>query len=980
MSPALQAFIVFKAVDKATSIIRGIQNNLGSTMQRLENIKYGAFAMGGATFFAMKKMADSAALFQASVTPLRTVVTSTFGDIEKSINKISIAAKEWASAHKQSAEEFLKASYMMSSAGLNDIQAIEGTRKALSLATATMGDATEAANLIALAYNNFGNKSIDVSIEMTRLGDVLAKTQNLFQIANLGQLSEGLKYASSTALSAKISFEEMNTVIGMLNNVGLQGSMAGTAFSNAIAQMSKASKELGFTIAKNAEGGLDFITTLENIRAATEGMSSVELMDALNKAFGQEGARGIALLLNQLDKLKDSYEQVKNATGTLKTTQKIMESDFISQMTILGNNLKNIAITIGMPLVTALNKLVSALNPIFAAINWIMNNIPIISPIISSLIFTISGLATAIGVAAAVTSASRMGFALLFKKEFVAYVRYIKVLIAKIFNLIGVTKAWTAAQQAMGYASVFGCTKLQIFTTGLRNFFSTLFASMGPVGWIIIAIGLVTTAFLLLWKYFKPFRVFIINMINSIAFGLGWLVGLFTKIPSMIASAFQKVIAFINRFKIEIISIGIGITVALLPVLAKLGIALAMVAAKATMTAISFFIKLIPALIKTGIAGLQTAFSFIAKVIPAFLATAAQAIWTAITALPALIASLFGVAAAALAAIAPFAPFILAGIAVGALAFLIIKNWLKVKEFFIKLGIGIFEFFKNFGIGFIPVIGIPLLLIKNWKKLNEFFIKSINIIKNNFISIWNNIFAFAKVIFDKIKNIFNWNNLLRGLGIIKNNFISIWNNIIGFAKNIFNKIKNIFNWNNIFNSLKNIKNIFKNIINEPLNSIKNGFNSIWNIVINNAGNAFERIKSIFNWQEVFNGLKGLANAFISPINAVIHGLNTIKIPIPDWVPGIGGKTFGFNIPTIPALASGGYIASSGIALVGEQGPEIVSLPRGATVYSNKETKQIGETHYHTHYNSISINIQDINDIEDLKSFFKMLERYGEIIC
>ena len=31
------------------------------------------------------------------------------------------------------------------------------------------------------------------------------------------------------------------------------------------------------------------------------------------------------------------------------------------------------------------------------------------------------------------------------------------------------------------------------------------------------------------------------------------------------------------------------------------------------------------------------------------------------------------------------------------------------------------------------------------------------------------------------------------------------------------------------------------------------------------------------------------------INWIVDGLNKIKFDVPDWVPGIGGKKFGFNI-------------------------------------------------------------------------------------
>ena len=90
----------------------------------------------------------------------------------------------------------------------------------------------------------------------------------------------------------------------------------------------------------------------------------------------------------------------------------------------------------------------------------------------------------------------------------------------------------------------------------------------------------------------------------------------------------------------------------------------------------------------------------------------------------------------------------------------------------------------------------------------------------------------------------------------------------------------------------------------------------------------------------FNGLtnivKGFANTVLSIVNAIIgvatkalnwiiSKLNSISFDIPDWVPDVGGKTFGVNIPTIPdykipALAQGAVIPPNRefLAVLGDQ--------------------------------------------------------------
>ena len=66
---------------------------------------------------------------------------------------------------------------------------------------------------------------------------------------------------------------------------------------------------------------------------------------------------------------------------------------------------------------------------------------------------------------------------------------------------------------------------------------------------------------------------------------------------------------------------------------------------------------------------------------------------------------------------------------------------------------------------------------------------------------------------------------------------------------------------------------------------------------------------------------------------MIDGLNSISIEIPEWVPKLGGETFGINIPEIPEiplLAKGG-ILTSGSAIVGEAGPELLTVSGGKAV-------------------------------------------------
>ena len=64
---------------------------------------------------------------------------------------------------------------------------------------------------------------------------------------------------------------------------------------------------------------------------------------------------------------------------------------------------------------------------------------------------------------------------------------------------------------------------------------------------------------------------------------------------------------------------------------------------------------------------------------------------------------------------------------------------------------------------------------------------------------------------------------------------------------------------------------------------------------------------------------------LSGINALINAVNKVSFTVPDWVPAIGGQSFGFNIPNIkppqiPHLANGAVLPANKpfMAVVGDQ--------------------------------------------------------------
>lgn len=76
-----------------------------------------------------------------------------------------------------------------------------------------------------------------------------------------------------------------------------------------------------------------------------------------------------------------------------------------------------------------------------------------------------------------------------------------------------------------------------------------------------------------------------------------------------------------------------------------------------------------------------------------------------------------------------------------------------------------------------------------------------------------------------------------------------------------------------------------------------------------------------------------------------RSIGRFSFSIPSWVPVIGGDSFSF--PSMPYLASGGDITRGGLVRVGENGPEILSLPAGASVTPLSKAGG-AEIHLHVH--------------------------------
>lgn len=149
----------------------------------------------------------------------------------------------------------------------------------------------------------------------------------------------------------------------------------------------------------------------------------------------------------------------------------------------------------------------------------------------------------------------------------------------------------------------------------------------------------------------------------------------------------------------------------------------------------------------------------------------------------------------------------------------------------------------------------------------------------------------------------------------------IWGKISGWIGNAIESIGQKFPifggylsgwWKSIQDVVENVKNIFHGVIDFISNVFAGNWKGAWDNIVEIFGNVFAGIGNL---------TKAPLNGIIGVVNAVIDKINGAGFTIPDWVPGVGGKSFSINVPKIPMLATGGF--TDGVSIAGEAGREAV---------------------------------------------------------
>lgn len=176
-----------------------------------------------------------------------------------------------------------------------------------------------------------------------------------------------------------------------------------------------------------------------------------------------------------------------------------------------------------------------------------------------------------------------------------------------------------------------------------------------------------------------------------------------------------------------------------------------------------------------------------------------------------------------------------------------------------------------------------------------------------------------------------WNDVTAMLGALGVAVLDLWNNVL---LPLINWLISTFGplFADVFNAAADLVGAAVGLIADALDIamvalrglldflsavFRGDWDAAWEAIANTVTTIWDRIQST---------IKGAVNGIIRFVNgmiqAVVNALNSLSFTVPDWVPEIGGSTFGFNLtaPQIPYLAQGAVIPPNRefLAVLGDQ--------------------------------------------------------------
>lgn len=254
---------------------------------------------------------------------------------------------------------------------------------------------------------------------MKRVADVLATVSSSANV-QLEMLGDTMKYLGQ-AEGLNVTLEQSAVLAGLLGNIGIQGSQAGTTLRAMLNRLSapaksgkKAMEEIGLTVA-DAAGNMRPITDiLDDIFDKTKSLGNVKRAELLKHIFGDEAGSGMSELVNQqgAGHVRKMLAALEKSAGESSRAARVMEDNIGGDLLNLESAREEFMITLTEINSGPLRETIQGINDIiFKITEWTKAN-PELSGTLFKWAAIILGVITVLGVLGFLLGSAISGFAM----------------------------------------------------------------------------------------------------------------------------------------------------------------------------------------------------------------------------------------------------------------------------------------------------------------------------------------------------------------------------------------------------------------------------------------------------------------------------------------------------------------------------------------------------------------------------------------
>ena len=326
-----------------------------------------------------------------------STVEALSGASAQEMTQLSTLAKQMGAETQFTAQESAEAMTYMGMAGWQASDMLSGLDGVMQLAAASGEDLAMVSDIVTDSLTALNLKASDSA----HFSDVLAAAATSSN-TNVSLMGETFKYAASMAGTLGYSAEDVAVAIGLMANSGIKGSMAGTALNSIFTRLSTNTKHSRDAIEAlgvefyNADGSArDFGAVMDELRVATQNMTDAQKTAFANTVAGTNAQKGFLTILNASEEdYKKLTNSINNCNGAASRMAAIKLDNMNGQLKLAQSAWEGVTIAVGEQFTPAMSGLYKVGAKVFSQMKEFIEQNPALVKAVTAFIAVI-GIATA---------------------------------------------------------------------------------------------------------------------------------------------------------------------------------------------------------------------------------------------------------------------------------------------------------------------------------------------------------------------------------------------------------------------------------------------------------------------------------------------------------------------------------------------------------------------------------------------------------